>query len=199
MRRSITPKVILIALVCVGSPAPAFAQSPPAGPSPEFVAEKARALDTLFTALGRTALQPDADRIVEQILTVWARSGRSDIDLLLVKADAAIQTRSYGLAALLLDEVVDDAPFFAEGWNRRATLRVVMGDTAGALADIEKTLSLEPRHFGALAGRGMIHVGAGRWADALAAYRAALAVNPFLPERHQVIPELERKVERGRL
>ena len=71
----------------------------------------------------------------------------------------------------------------------------MMSEHEGSLADIDKVLALEPRHFGALAGRAMIHMAAERWKPALEAFRAALAANPFLNERHRIIPELERRVE----
>lgn len=183
---------------------PSFAQSPPAPETKEdaataFAREKARSLDALFAALHKAAGDADADLIVSEIQAIWERSGAPDIDLLMSKAAAAMQSLNYGLADMLLEAVIDDAPLFAEGWNRRATLRFLMGDYAASLADIDKVLALEPRHFGALAGRGLIHMAAERWADALVAFRAALAANPFLKERHEIIPDLERRAERGRL
>lgn len=177
------------------------AQSPPSPKSDAatFDADKGRVLDALFAALHRSAGDAEADAVVAQIWATWSGSGKSDIDLMMAKASGAMQSRNYGLAVLLLDEVVDEAPLFAEGWNRRATLRFTMGDHAGALADVDKVLALEPRHFGALAGRGMIHMAAEKWEQALEAWRAALKANPFLKERHGVIPELQRRVEKGRL
>jgi tetratricopeptide (TPR) repeat protein len=115
------------------------------------------------------------------------------------RAKAAMDRLDYGLARMLLDEVVDIAADFAEGWNRRATLLFIMGEHAASLADIDRVLALEPRHFGALAGRGMIHVAAERWREALAAYRQALAINPHLGERHRLIPALEKRVEGQKL
>jgi len=202
-RRSITN----LALLLVAAPfavARACAQAPPPPAPPEdaasaFAREKARALDALFAALQKAAGDADADLIVSEIQAIWDRSGSREIDLLMTKAAAAMQSLNYGLADILLEAVIDDAPLYAEGWNRRATLRFLMGDYTASLADIDKVLALEPRHFGALAGRGLIHMAGERWADALAAFRSALAVNPFMKERHEVVPELERKSERGRL
>ena len=156
-------------------------------------------LDALFTALGGAAGDAEAQEIVREIWETWLQSGRDDVDLLMQQAAAGMGTRNFGVASLLLDEVVGLAPAFAEGWNRRATLRFMMGDYAGSEEDIAKVLALEPRHFGALSGRAMIHMAAQRWREALEAYRAALAVNPFLPERTRVRPELERRIGEGRL
>lgn len=194
------PRTAALALVglLVGFDAPARAQAPPprAGLAEEAAAglRRAAALDAAFDALAKTATDADARDLVAEIWRLWLQSGRADVDALMARALAAMGTRDLGLASLLLDEVVELAPGFAEGWNRRATLRFLMSDHAGSLADIERVLSLEPRHFGALAGRAMIHAAAGRWREAVANYRRALAANPFLPERHRVLPALERKL-----
>lgn len=185
-------------LAAAGALAQGSPVAPPAPASPEAADRKAR-LDGLFAALAAAGSDAEAEAVVAGIWEAWLQSGREDVDLLMQQAAAGMASRNYGVASLLLDEVVALAPGFAEGWNRRATLRFLMGDHAGSLADIEKVLALEPRHFGALAGRAMIHIAAERWQAALDAYRAALAVNPFLAERHRVLPALQRRIGDGRL
>lgn len=179
------------------------AQSPPgiAPPSaaPLDAAQRKNRLDGLFAALKAAKDDDEANEFVAEIWRVWSNSGRPDIDALMARALGAMNSRDYGLASMLLDSVVDEAPDFAEGWNRRATLRFMMGDHAGSTADIDKVLALEPRHFGAIAGQAMIHMTAERWKEALASYRQALAVNPYLRERQQLIPMLEKKVEGEKL
>jgi Flp pilus assembly protein TadD len=86
------------------------------------------------------------------------------------------------------------APDWAEGWNKRATVYFMRGDHASSLADIDRVLALEPRHFGALAGQGLIRMAQGNYREALSAFRKALRHNPFLKERFELIPMLERKV-----
>lgn len=167
---------------------------PEAGPAHS----KAR-LDALFAALQAAGGDAEAQEVVRDIWETWTMSGRDDVDLLMQQAGGLMQRRHFGMASKLLDEVVALAPSFAEGWNQRATLRFLMGDHAGSEADIARVLALEPRHFGALSGRAMIHTQAERWREALEAYRAALAVNPFLADRHQMVPELERRAGENRL
>jgi len=94
----------------------------------------------------------------------------------------------------MLTDLVERAPDWAEAWNKRATAFYLAGQHDLSLADIERVLALEPRHFGALAGKGLIYIARGQYREALAAYRRALAVNPFLKERRDVIPALERMV-----
>ena len=79
-----------------------------------------------------------------------------------------------------LDQVVVLKPDFAEGWNRRATLHLMMNNYAKSMADIDKTLQLEPRHFGALAGMGHIFLALEKKELALRAYERALDVYPMM-------------------
>ncbi len=168
--------------------------SPPAATDgPEAKAARNARLDALFASLQKAGSDAEAEHFVDEIWRLWTESGRQDVDAMMARALGGMQNRDVGLANLLLDAVIDMAPDFAEGWNRRATLRYLVGDHEGSLIDIDKTLSLEPRHFGALAGRAMIHAAAERWEPALADYKAALAINPFLPERQRVLPMLQQK------
>ena len=157
-----------------------------------------RELDKLFADLKQAPTQDEADKIAGRLWEIWMRSGRDDVDVMMSRVVANTAGRHYGLALLLLDEVTELAPDFAEAWNKRAALRYRMGEYAGALDDIEKALKLEPRHFGALAVKSAILADTSKWPEALAAYRAALAINPFLASRHKVLPELERLAAQAR-
>ena len=72
------------------------------------------------------------------------------------------------------------APDFAEGWNKRATVHYLMGNYDKSLSDVAKTLALEPRHFGALSGRGLIYIELEDEKRALEAFEEALAIHPNL-------------------
>lgn len=157
-------------------------------------AEKAQRLDALFATLKTTKDEQEGDTAVAEIWKLWLQSGRPELDELMEQATRLI---GHGLAALalpVLDDIVKRAPDWAEGWNKRATALYLAGEHERSLADIERVLALEPRHFGALAGIGLIRTAKGEYRDALAAYRRALAVNPFLKERFDLIPNLEKKV-----
>jgi tetratricopeptide (TPR) repeat protein len=191
-RLSRKPTVLGLALALViGLGVPARSEAPPAAAAQ--AQQRAATLDALFAKLKSARDQAEADVIAGRIWKAWMASGRDDIDVLLSKAVASMAARHFGLALLLLDEIVDLAPDFAEGWNKRATLHYEMGQYKAALADIAKALELEPRHFGALAGRAAVYVDTGRWVEALEAYRAALAINPYLGARDKILPELEKR------
>jgi tetratricopeptide (TPR) repeat protein len=157
-------------------------------------AARAQRLDGLFAVLKTTKNQDEGDAIVADIWKIWLQSGSADMD---ARMEHATRLMGHGLlqpALGVLDEIVAAAPKWAEAWNKRATIFFLLGEHERSLADIERVLALEPRHFGALAGIGMIRSQKGELREALAAYRKALAVNPFLKERLGLIPALEKQL-----
>jgi tetratricopeptide (TPR) repeat protein len=165
-----------------------FAQTAP------DAAIRVQRLDQLFARLKSTKDEEEADRTVAEIWKLWLQSGTPDLDERLQQASWLMNAGLVAVALPVLDDIVKRAPDWAEAWNKRATTLYLAGEHDRSLADIERVLALEPRHFGALAGIGLIRMARGEYGEALAAYRRALAVNPFLKERHDLIPALERKV-----
>lgn len=146
-------------------------------------------LDTLFTRLSVSATEQEARAIASEIWTIWT----SPDDPVLADRVAAIM-QAGGLAGPMsqlpmIDALVADYPDYSEAWNMRATAHFLNGAYDRSLADIERTLALEPRHFGALAGRALIFHSQGKRDAALEAIRQALDIYPFLPERG-LFPEL---------
>ena len=161
-------------------------------------AQRAAGLDARFIELKAATSDAQAEPIVAAIWELWMQSGREEIDALAGRARTLMRAGANDLALRTLDDVVRRAPDYAEGWNMRATLLYVMGEYDRSLADCAEVLKREPRHFGALAGMGMIGIAQGNYKAALDAYRRALAVNPHLRER-ELISALEKKVEGQRL
>jgi tetratricopeptide (TPR) repeat protein len=186
---------------------PSFGQSAPKGsPSPDWVtppsdlprqdhAQHTPSLDILFQALKIAPDVESAKAIENRIWAVWMVSGSDTCNLLMGRAKAAADEKDYDLAIKLLDAVIEIKPDYVEGWNRRATVYYLMNDYGHALADIREVLSREPRHFGALAGLGLILQELGDDAHALEAYRRALAINPHLEHVGETVKELREKVE----
>ncbi|HTH34214.1 MAG TPA: tetratricopeptide repeat protein, partial [Xanthobacteraceae bacterium] len=99
------------------------------------------------------------------------------------------------LAIKLLNAIVAINPGYVEAWNERATIYYQKEDIAHALADLRQVLTREPRHFGALAGLGLILQELGDDKHALEAYRRALAIDPHLEHVGEVVKTLTEKVE----
>jgi len=115
--------------------------------------------------------------------------------LLMMRAKAAMDAQQIDVALKLLDAIIKLRPDWTEAWNRRATLYYLQNDYARSLADIQQVLAREPRHFGALAGLGMIMEDLGDDKRALEAFRKALAVNPHLEKVPELVRQLSEKVE----
>ncbi len=141
-------------------------------------------LDLLFEQLKLASDHSEARQLESQIWRIWIASGDPRIDRLMQESHSAVNSAQHTAAIARLDEVVTALPSYAEGWNVRATTRYLMGDHAESLADIEVTLKLEPRHFGALSGRGLCYSAMAELELALQAFEAALQVNPWLPGVH---------------
>ncbi len=111
------------------------------------------------------------------------------------RATVSMQARQYPLALSLLDKLVAVEPDWAEAWNQRATTRFLTGDMDGAMADIERAIKLEPRHFGALVGMGMILQRAGLEKSALEIFKKALEIYPLAPDIQKLVEKLTLEVE----
>lgn len=147
-------------------------------------------LDTLFSDLKKTRNQSAAEKIAENIWAEWFKSGSPSIDLMMQWSNEAIKKRKFDVALDFLDQVITLAPDYAEGWNRRATVHFMMNNYAKSMADIEHTLRLEPRHFGALGGMGMILKIVGRKKLALDAYQRVLEIYPMMRSAQGEVAEL---------
>jgi Flp pilus assembly protein TadD len=113
------------------------------------------------------------------------------MDLLLERGRNALQEGEPEVAIEHLTALTDHAPDFAEGWNALATAYFQAGAYGPSVEDIGKTLTLNPRHFGALSGLGMILEELGDSDGALAAYKAALAIHPQLETVKESVERLE--------
>ena len=119
-------------------------------------------------------------RAQDHIAKAWEKSGSDSMDLLLKRGRTAMESENWTRAIQHLTDLVNLAPDFAEGWNARATAFYRNDDYGAALADIAEALKHEPRHFGALAGLGLILQEVGDEKKAVTAYRKALELNPHL-------------------
>jgi tetratricopeptide (TPR) repeat protein len=198
---------LLLTATIVVAPVPAFAQDPvpppkqqkklPEAPGklPKAGADPTRGLDFLFGALKAAPDEASAKHVEARIWALWMQTPSDTAALLMLRAKAAMDAQQMDVALKLLDAVVKLRPDYVEGWNRRATLYYLKNDYAHSLEDIEQVLVREPRHFGALAGLGMIMQDLGDEKRALDAFRKALAVNPYLDKVPELVKTLTEKVE----
>src|SRR5450432_2058145 len=197
---------ILVTALVAAVPISAFAQGPPATPPKQQKklpeppsklpkADRSRGLDFLFGALKAAPDEASAKHVEARIWALWMQTPSDTAALLMMRARAAMDAQQIDVALKLLDAVVKLRPDYVEGWNRRATLYYMKNDYTHSLEDIEQVLVREPRHFGALAGLGMIMQYIGDDKRALDAFRKALAVNPHLEKVPELVKTLSEKVE----
>lgn len=173
-------------------PPPGEAKSPEKPRKPAEI--RAEQLDTLFAHLHQPGIPPEP--VEAKIWALWGASDSPTAEVLLTQSQRAIKAGAPAEALSILDRLVEAYPDFAEAWNKRATLYFMMKRYDQSLADIGKVLELEPRHFGALAGKGMILQRQKKYTEARAAFEDALAVNPNLEQVKDALKSLDR-MEQG--
>ena len=164
--------------------------SPPAEKPLKPAEKRAEQLDILFAHLRKPGIS--SEPVEQKIWALWAASDSPTAEVLLQQAARAIDGRAPAEALSILDRLVGAFPDYAEAWNKRATLYFMMKRDDQALQDIDKVLDLEPRHFGALAGRGVILQRQKKYSAAREAYERALAVNPTLEQVKDALKALDR-------
>lgn len=156
-------------------------------------ADEAR-LDDLFTQL-REAEPAQAKYIEDQIWAEWSKSGSAAMDLLLKRGEDAIDDGEFAVAVDHFSALIDHAPDFAEGYHGRATAFFLLGQYGQSLDDLRQALVLNPRHFGALRGFGLILEELGQEAQALDVMRQVAALHPNAEGVAEAIERLEVKLE----
>ncbi|CAH2406235.1 tetratricopeptide repeat protein [Mesorhizobium ventifaucium] len=155
------------------------AQADDAVAPPVATTREAR-LDQLFVDLKRERNEKAAERIAARISHEWSQSGSASIDLMMQWSQKAAEDKKFDVALDFLDQVVTLQPAYAEGWNRRATVHFMMNNFGKSMADIDRTLQLEPRHFGALSGLARIMAVTGHKQSALEAWQRVLSIYPMM-------------------
>ena len=137
-------------------------------------------LDPLFRGLLATEDAAAAQQAEASIWRIWLEHEDTAVSLLMRDGVAAMDRGDNRAALEDFDQIVRIAPDFAEGWNKRATAHYLLGNYDESLADIDETLAREPRHFGALSGRGLVYAAQEELEKALESFEAALEVNPHM-------------------
>jgi tetratricopeptide (TPR) repeat protein len=173
--------LLLVLLLASGAATRAVADNPGGAARPQVETENQQAfLEGLFKRLKATSDAVEAQGVAGLIERIWSRSGSDTADLLMSRATAAMQAKENDLALTLLGRLVEIQPDWAEAWNTRATLLFEMDDFDASVLDIQRALTLEPRHFGALSGLAIILEQEGLNRRALETYNRVLDIYPAL-------------------
>jgi tetratricopeptide (TPR) repeat protein len=169
------------------------------GATPLAASQRDPRLPRLFARLALVSSGEEARRIESQIWGIWSESGSAEIDSLLLRGTQAMNQGDLDAALRSFSEAIERAPDFAEGWNKRATAYYQKGDYPASIRDVEVTLRLEPRHFAAISGMGLIYTELGADAPALHWFERALEVHPHLTGLRERVGQLRRKLLRSQV
>ena len=150
-------------------------------------------LATLFLKLGNAETPQESKPFEKQIWQVWMEHESPEISTKLQEGTQAMQAQDFGKALVLFSELTEEAPGFSEGWNKRATVLYLMGRLQESVKDVEQTLNLEPRHFGALSGKGLILMALKDWSGAIEAFEQGLKVHPNMSSAQSHLQFLKKK------
>ena len=152
-------------------------------------------LAILFDNLKELSDPGDINRITSEIWSRWSTHATDDaLTKRLNRGVIMMNQGDYVHAEALFTDIIEDDPAFSEAWNKRATLYFLTGRFDKSRFDIAQTLAIEPRHFGALAGLGLIELHLGNDEAALQAYQAAIDINPHMSEVTGIIEKLQEKL-----
>lgn len=150
-----------------------------------FPGEKVRAdqndpkLDVLFERLLSATSMEAASDIEGQIWSIWVHRGDARVDSHMSNGIRAMRSGALKLSLSEFTKVIVLDPDFAEGWNKRATVHYMMGNLQHSVSDIQRTLALEPRHYGAISGMGLIFDATDNPKGALDAWQRVLNITPY--------------------
>lgn len=158
--------------------------------------QNAAELPDLFGALEQATSASQAQAIEAQIWQHWLVAPDKASAAVMTEVLAAMQIRDLPSALRLCNELIDVAPDYAEAWNKRATVHYLMGDSDASVADIRRTLVLEPRHFGAISGLGLIFMRSGNLPAALQAFEEVLRISPSSENAQRSVAQVREQIER---
>ena len=152
-------------------------------------------LDALFKDLGKAEDASAARRLEGRIWQRWLLAPDAESQELILQIESTMRSGLLEAALDAADALVERAPDYAEGWNKRATVRYLIGDYDGSIEDIRRTLLLEPRHFGAISGLGLIYLRQNDKVAALAAFEHVLEISPSSSNALATAERVRRELE----
>ncbi len=162
---------------------------------PDAAKDRKVLLKELYTRLSQSEDEESSKVVAKAIEKLWLHSGSDTVDLLMSRVGQLMEKEDFDVALTILDSVVEIAPDFPEAWNRRAAVYFRKKDYGKSLENLRHALAIDPSHFKAIQGLGLLMQEMGEKEAALRAYREALKIHPHMGDVRQTEQELSREVE----
>ena len=152
-------------------------------------------IEILLDQLAYSQSSSNAGIIRRKIWSLWLEGYIDKTNK--AKVDEALDLFNAGKlekAKIAFSDIIELDPNYVEGWNKRATVRFLLGDFYGSLKDIEEVLKRQPRHFGAISGSGLIHIHNSNFLEAYKSYKKLIEIDPQNEDSKRFLPMLESKL-----
>ena len=158
--------------------------------------ERETQLDKLFNELKKN-ISSSSPKIAEQIWTLWSTHPTDEkLTSILDEGSRLVQDQKLVKAIDIFTDAIEMDPTWAEAWNKRATVYYMVGEFQKSQDDIDKVLELESRHFGALAGQGMVNIQLKNYDKAKLSYQKAQEIYPAMKSSKVMIEQIEELIKR---
>ena len=153
-------------------------------------------LDKLFIDLKNN--DPTLSKNIElKIWDLWSTHPTNDkLTSILNEGSRLMQDQNLLRAISVFTEVIEMDPTWAEAWNKRATVYYMVGEFEKSQNDIDKVLNLEDRHFGALAGQGLVNIQLKNYEKAILSYQMAEEIYPTMRSPKIMIKQIQDLIKK---
>ena len=153
-------------------------------------------LNNLFTQLKAISNAEEAKKVEDKIWNLWTtHPSEESLTELLAKGSEYMMQNQLTSAHNVFSKVIELDPKWAEGWNKRATVLYMMGEFQKSQDDIDKVLALEARHFGALAGQGLVNIKLENYEKAIESYERAKEIYPSMESPKIMIKKIQELIK----
>tara|TARA_A100001234_G_scaffold16936_2_gene13470 strand:- start:2354 stop:2902 length:549 start_codon:yes stop_codon:yes gene_type:complete len=160
-----------------------------------FADDRTKTLDRLFNDLkiNNTNLSSQTE---QKIWKIWSTHPNSkDLTMMLSLGSDFVNNKELKKAIKIFSDVIDLDPNWAEAWNKRATVYYMIGEFEKSQADINKVLELESRHFGALAGQGLVNIHLKNYEKSIESYKRAKEIYPSMKSPDIMIEQIKKLIK----
>ena len=156
--------------------------------------DRDKQLDVLFDQL-KSNNSNLINETEQKIWKIWSTHPKDQfLTLKLAEGSKLVVNNELSKAIIIFTEVINKDPSWAEAWNKRATVLYMIGNYEESQNDINKVLNLEKRHFGALAGQGLVNIQLKNYEKAIESYEKAQEIYPAMQSPKIMIKKIRELI-----